>query len=371
MYLEASLEVDLDAEQAEYLNTGKPASPDSGQPESLDPEQSECPDAKRTASLASMLPPDNPARSGKRWTSGLWAIIGFPFFIAMVAVLAWSFRDPLSAILRSSEQVRTWLTNFGFWAPLAFMALQLLQVVIFVIPGEIVQLAGGFAFGLWGGTLWSSLGILVGSLVNFMVGRLLGRPFVAALFGPERLGRIESATSGGRAMTGFALLFVIPGLPKDAFTYAAGASGLSLWRFILVSGLGRLPGILGSSFIGAAVYDGQFGAALVVSAIAAVVFVFGLVYRKACHNFIHHVVVAIGRQSSIPQPEPQPAVPQPADPRPAVPQPEPQPADPQPADPRPAVPQPADPQSSIPQPDPPGPEIRIHDDQPTGLPDDQ
>ncbi len=223
------------------------------------------------------------------------ALAAFPLFIAGVSALAFFFRGPLINLFRSPEALRLWVEAKGPWAPLAFMAMQVLQVVIFVIPGEIVQIAGGFAFGLWMGTLWSSLGILAGSLINFTLGRLLGRPFVVALFGQEKLAAVDRATASGKAAAGFFLLFAIPGIPKDALTYVAGASTLGFWSFVAVSGLGRLPGILGSAFMGSAVFERDYRAALIMIAIASALFFLGLLFREKLHELIARLVHRKGR----------------------------------------------------------------------------
>lgn len=176
------------------------------------------------------------------------------------------------------------------------MGLQFLQVVIFVIPGEVVQIAGGFAFGIWGGSLYSSLGILVGSALNFAVGRALGRPFALAVLGSERFERVERLTLSGKAAAGFFLLFAIPGIPKDALSYVAGASRLSLPGFILISGLGRLPGIVGSSLLGSAVYERDYAFALTLLAAAGALLFFGLLFRERLHSLLERLVKLIHRR---------------------------------------------------------------------------
>jgi uncharacterized membrane protein YdjX (TVP38/TMEM64 family) len=214
------------------------------------------------------------------------ALAGFPAMIFAVLVSAFFFRKDLYELFRSSESVRAWVAARGVLAPLAFIGLQIVQVIVFVIPGEVVQIAGGFAFGLWAGTLWSVTGILAGSLINFSIGRILGRPFVDAVFGAERARRVEAATGGGKAASGFFLLFVIPGIPKDALTYIAGASRLSFGAFIAASTLGRLPGIFGSSYMGSAAFEKDYSAAIVVLVAASLMFAAGLLFRDRLHALV-------------------------------------------------------------------------------------
>lgn len=240
--------------------------------------------------------PDTVPLMGSGRLKRISAFLAFPLFVAAVATVALVWREPLTELLRSPETLRSRLAGAGIWAPLAFMGLQFIQVVIFVIPGEVVQIAGGFAFGIWGGSLYSSLGILAGSVCNFAVGRALGRPFALAVMGAERFERVERLTLSGKAAAGFFLLFAIPGIPKDALSYVAGASRLSLPGFILISGLGRLPGIVGSSLLGSAVYERDYGFAISLLAAASVLLFLGLFFRERLHALLERLVTLIHRR---------------------------------------------------------------------------
>jgi uncharacterized membrane protein YdjX (TVP38/TMEM64 family) len=210
----------------------------------------------------------------------LFAYVAFPLLIAAIVALVLVFREQLWSLFKDKEQIHAWISGRGFWGVLAFMGLQVLQVVVFVIPGELVQVAGGYAFGFWLGSLYSLVGITLGSLVNFLAGRYLGRPFVESLFDRERIEKIEAATGSGRAAAGFFLLFVIPGIPKDLLCYVAGVSKIAFPSFLAVSMGGRLPGILGSAYMGSAAYSGAYRGAIIVLAIAGLLFVLGLIFKE-------------------------------------------------------------------------------------------
>jgi Uncharacterized conserved protein len=190
------------------------------------------------------------------------------------------FRKEFWVVFKDREAIRGWIEGQGAWAPLSFIILQIVQVVIFIIPGEIVQIAGGYAFGFWLGSLYSLLGITLGSLVNFYAGRLLGKPFVESLFARDKIEKIEKVTGSGTGAAGFFLLFVIPGIPKDILCYVAGISKLGLFAFLGVSMAGRLPGIIGSSYMGNAAYSGAYLGAMIVLTSAALLFVLGLFFRE-------------------------------------------------------------------------------------------
>ncbi len=227
--------------------------------------------------------------SGRR--RGSWfAYFAFPFFIALLLILVYAFRSMLLSMFLDRDAIRDWIRARSTFGELAFIGLQLIQVVIFVIPGEVVQVAGGFIYGVWKGSALSLSGIVLGSIFNFAVGRALGRPFVEAVFTQEKLGSIERILAAGRASAGIFLLFLIPGIPKDALCYAAGISRIGLPAFLVVSTLGRVPGIIGSSFMGSAAYAGSYRAAFIVLVIASALFSFGLLYKERIQRCIARII---------------------------------------------------------------------------------
>lgn len=78
----------------------------------------------------------------------------------------------------------------GIIGPLVFVGLQILQVIVWIIPGEVPQIAGGFLFGVPIGICLSLGGITVGSSISFLVSRILGVPFVRALFSEQQVQRM-------------------------------------------------------------------------------------------------------------------------------------------------------------------------------------
>jgi len=214
------------------------------------------------------------------------AYIAFPLFIGLIIALVLVFRDELWGLFKDREAIRVWIGERGVLGPLAYIAMQVLQVVIFVIPGELVQVAGGYVFGFALGSLYTLVGIALGSLVNFYAGRLLGRPFVESLFARERIEEIERVTGSGKGAAGFFLLFIIPGIPKDVLCYVAGVSRLGFPAFLAVSMAGRLPGILGSAFMGSAAYTGAYRSAIIVLAVAAALFALGLAFKGKIQELI-------------------------------------------------------------------------------------
>lgn len=210
----------------------------------------------------------------------------FPLFIAVLFLAAWAFRAPLAGVFSSLETLRASVAAAGLWGPALFIGLQALQVVVFFIPGELVQIAGGALFGVAGGTMLSVAGIAVGSAIVFAVSRGLGAAFVALLFGAERTERLGALARTPRAAAAFFLLFAIPGIPKDLLCFVAGLSRMRLLPFLAVSLTARLPGIVGSSFMGDAASGGRMGLLLVLLGVASLLLVLGILFRERIYSFI-------------------------------------------------------------------------------------
>ena len=81
-------------------------------------------------------------------------------------------------LITNGEVIKSYLERFGPWAAIIFFIFQILQVVIFFIPGEVIQAAGGYIFGTLGGTLLSFFGIAVGSAMLFYICKKFGKKLV-------------------------------------------------------------------------------------------------------------------------------------------------------------------------------------------------
>ena len=164
--------------------------------------------------------------------------------LASAAWLAWTEAGMYRWLLRlytDRQFMHDLLRRWGVLAPLVFIGIQALQVVVAPIPGDVTGLLGGFAFGQWLGFVYSTIGLTIGSLAAFWLGRRLGAPFVRRVTGPEVWQRLDFVVEAEGAILCF-IIFLVPGLPKDTLCYLFGVSPLPFWVFALVSTLGRMPG---------------------------------------------------------------------------------------------------------------------------------
>jgi uncharacterized membrane protein YdjX (TVP38/TMEM64 family) len=237
------------------------------------------------------------------------ALAGFPLLLAAVIVPAIVFHSEIWRVFSSVRELQQWVRASGALAPLVFVAVQAVQVIVFIVPGEIPQIAGGYLFGVLTGTLLSLAGILAGSTAAFFLARMLGVPFVHALFRPERIQRIERLLASRGSRVVFFLLFLIPGIPKDILCYAAGLTPIGFPFFILASFAGRLPGILGSALIGDAAAGRRWLLVGIVSGAALLLFAAGFLLRPRIERWLDGMAERRGKTPAAGPPEEPPRKP--------------------------------------------------------------
>lgn len=217
-------------------------------------------------------------------------IIALLLLVGLIAYLSWRLMPQATHLFKHPEQFRSLLLGFGGWSRAVFIGLQILQVMAAPLPGELIQIAGGYVFGVFAGTMLSLLGILMGSLMAFYLARWLGYPLLQALISQEKLEHFHALLNTNRAEVIVFILFLIPGAPKDILTFIAGATPIPSAHFFLAAMLGRFPGILVSAFIGAQLEKQQYFLAGLLGLAAATLFLLGIIYHDRLTAFLsrHH-----------------------------------------------------------------------------------
>jgi uncharacterized membrane protein YdjX (TVP38/TMEM64 family) len=172
------------------------------------------------------------------------------------------------------------ITNLGPWGILALLAMQVLQIVVAVIPGELVQIAAGLLYGPWLGTLVILVGCVLSSALIFALVRRLGAPFVRDMVGEDHLERFRRFERSGKLDWLVFILFLIPGLPKDAFTYLVPLTDMGMQKFLLLTTVGRIPGVFVSCFAASDLAAGNYQRAGLLFVIGSVLALVGVVLRE-------------------------------------------------------------------------------------------
>jgi uncharacterized membrane protein YdjX (TVP38/TMEM64 family) len=190
-------------------------------------------------------PPDSRTRA-RRYV--LLSVTGLLLTGLILLVMRWG--PTLWPIFSNQERFRAWIESYKSAAALVFVLVQCAQVILFFIPGEVTQFAGGYIFGAWQGLLLSYLGITLGSVIAFLLARLFGYAAVGLLISRETLRKFDRLVYGKSGFWPMFLLFLLPGIPKDILCYIAGLTPMHVVTFVLISAIGRFPGVFLSCVLG-------------------------------------------------------------------------------------------------------------------------
>jgi len=162
---------------------------------------------------------------------GILSLLGY--------IYLWPWLQPHYSFLSDKENLAGLLKAAGPWGPLVFILLEAAQVLSVFWPMPL-EVAGGYLFGLPVGVFYSTLGLTLGSVVAFLVGRWLARTYLPRLVHPEDLKQFQQLMKREGTLAAF-IIFLVPGIPKDFVSYILGTTPLSLKFFVVAVTLFRLP----------------------------------------------------------------------------------------------------------------------------------
>lgn len=220
------------------------------------------------------------------------AIVKFALLLFVVAGLplyVYFFQPQLIENMSSLEHVNAFFRQYKTQSIFVYMGAQILQIVICIIPGQWLQFAAGYMYGFWLGFLFSFIGAALGSVITYYLAKLLGRDAMHLIFGEARINDFIRKLNSKKAIVAVFLIFLIPGVPKDLCNYAAGISEMRLKPFLLVSLVGRSPGMMGSLLIGRQIEAGYYTGAVVVAVVAVFLCVLGIVMRKRITKWLDRI----------------------------------------------------------------------------------
>lgn len=197
-------------------------------------------------------------------------------FLIFLVYAAFLYFNKYFYEFKNPEKVKGIIMSYGRYSMFAFLALQFLQVAVFFIPGEIIQISGGFIYGTWSGALLSIIGISIGSIFAYSVSHYYGRPLIIKIIDKKNIRFFDKVSNYGKIDYVVFLLYLIPGIPKDALAYICGVSKLNLKRFIFLSTLGRVPGVIVSTYFGANINNGNEGMLIFIAILMSLLFLVGI-----------------------------------------------------------------------------------------------
>ena len=179
-------------------------------------------------------------------------IIRLIFFVVFLAIMAgltialWPFFKSIGEP-GTAAQLKAQFRSTGLRGWLAFVGLQMVQIIVPVIPGEPVEILGGMIYGVWGGFFTCMFGITLAMAAIYFFSRRFGPGIIKDIIGEKNYQKFEFLLKSDNLNTFIFFLFFIPGTPKDTLAYFAPVTPLSFVNFILLTSFARSASVASST----------------------------------------------------------------------------------------------------------------------------
>ncbi len=168
-------------------------------------------------------------------------------------------------------KLKEYILSFGYMAFFVCFILQVLQVIIAPIPGNVTGIVCGSLFGILFGSLISLSAIVLGSFIAFYLGRKYSKAVALKFMKEETYEKYSKVISSKNGKMTLFFMYLLPIFPDDILCILAGSSNITMKQFLLMVLIGRTPGTIASAAIGAGVVDENYSLAIIIVIIYAVI----------------------------------------------------------------------------------------------------
>lgn len=202
----------------------------------------------------------------------VWACLIFVYF---------RFGGVLWDIVKDPVMFKQWLDGFGGFDDLLYIIIRAVQTAIKLVPAEPLEIGAGYAYGILGGTLYCLIGNIIGSIGILALTRKFGRKFVDIFYSSSKIDDMKIFRDQSKVYSLLFVLYLIPGSPKDGFTYLVGLTPINSAAFLAVTSVARIPSIISSTWCGYYLAEQNYMFAAIVFVITALVGILGgIIYNK-------------------------------------------------------------------------------------------
>ena len=208
-----------------------------------------------------------------------WMII--ILMVMVIGILALVLYQPFVSLLSDSQSFRLWLNQYGLLAYFIFGLINMAQVILVFLPGEIVEVLAGYCFGSINGCLVCMIASGIASSIIFLLMRHFHIDLIKLFFKKDKTDKFSFLTNTKNMTMVLFIIFLIPGTPKDLLTYLMPLTSIKFTSFLGITTLARIPSIITSTMVGDALFNQDFMISLIVYGITAILSGLGLyVYNR-------------------------------------------------------------------------------------------
>lgn len=198
-------------------------------------------------------------------------LVGGVIFLAIIAALWFILGKKIISLVKNPKEFRAWVNRSGIWGKIFMIGISAFQIIVAIMPGEPIEIASGYAFGWFLGSILCLTGTLIGQMIVFLLAKKFGMNFVEIFVSKEKLERMKFLKDNKKIYATIFFIFLIPGTPKDVLSYAAGITTIKLVPFLLVSGIARIPSVVSSTIGGCCLCEQNYTMAIIVFIVTLIV----------------------------------------------------------------------------------------------------
>ena len=143
-----------------------------------------------------------------------------------------------------------------------------------------MQLVAGAMYGVAGGAAIILIGCVISSAILFAVVHRLGAPFVRDMIPEKWLDKVTDFEQSEKLDVMVFVLFLIPGMPKDVLTYLVPLTDMPMRKFVIISNVARVPGVLMSMLAADGLLNGDFKAVVIIAVAVGAIAAVGIIFRE-------------------------------------------------------------------------------------------
>lgn len=191
------------------------------------------------------------------------------------------YGDYLYETFCDKDNLQAFLAQFGGFDRVAFIAIRTFQTVVKIIPAEPIEIAAGAFYGTFPGMLYCVIGSVIGCVIITLITKKVGRKVVNLFVPIEVIDDFSLFKNKDRMYLSLFFIYLIPSAPKDLLVYAAALTDIHIGKFLLITTIARIPGILISTWCGTEFIEGNYTKAILIFAVSMVLAIaLSIIYKK-------------------------------------------------------------------------------------------
>lgn len=226
-----------------------------------------------------------PIKEKIRQNHRLYVILSISVCLLLILLGSLLLAPLVIQTINDPYKFRALVAQKGAAGYLLFILIQMLQVIFAFIPGEIVEVGAGYAFGTVWGLVLCLVGVFFSSVLIFFSVRKFGHRLALVLMDSRTVRKLSFLQDNKKLNFILFVLYFLPGTPKDILTYFAGLTKIKPTTFLLICTLGRIPSVITSTLAGSSLVESNFKTTLLIFAVTGVLAFAGyFVYYRYCKH---------------------------------------------------------------------------------------